>query len=161
MFERIPEQLQALYHEGGPVLVAILGVSVVGWLLLVGLALDLGWGPRSTKGARGEGGAPNQGDLLARLEEEERLARARSILGTIAGLAAVSPLLGLLGTVIGMMETFSFLGHSDVPRVDALAGGVSQALLTTQVGLIVALTLIAGHTWLQRRARSRALALRG
>ena len=136
--------------------VAIFVVSFVGWLLLVWLALDL-MGAKHSRNAIASADA-REGVLL-RLEEEERSARATSVLGVISVLSAISPLLGLLGTVLGMMETFSFLGNEDVPRVDALAGGVSKALITTQVGLIVALTLLAGHAWLQRKANDFAVSL--
>lgn len=143
-----------LFQDGGPVVMAIFAVSFLGWTLLVWLGLDL-MGGRSSE--PGQFTLESHDELLQRMEQQERVARAKSLLGVIAVLSAISPLLGLLGTVLGMMETFSFLGNEDVPRVDALAGGVSKALITTQAGLIVALTLMAGHAWLQRKANDCAL----
>jgi biopolymer transport protein ExbB len=81
--------------------------------------------------------------------ESERLYRG---LPTLAIFAAVSPLLGLLGTVTGMIETFQVItlfGAGD-PRL--MSGGISQALVTTQLGLAVAIPLLLLHSFLQGRA---------
>ena len=64
------------------------------------------------------------------------LERFLNTLGTIAG---ISPLLGLLGTVIGMIEVFSAIMISGVGDANVLAGGISQALITTAAGLTVAI----------------------
>lgn len=64
------------------------------------------------------------------------LERFLNTLGTIAG---ISPLLGLLGTVIGMIEVFSAIMVSGVGDANVLAGGISQALITTAAGLTVAI----------------------
>ncbi|GAA4876018.1 MotA/TolQ/ExbB proton channel family protein [Ferrimonas pelagia] len=72
-------------------------------------------------------------------------------------LAALAPMLGLLGTVSGMIQTFQALtefGNAD-PRL--LSDGISKALITTQAGLIVAVPLMLLHHPLKRRARSLGL----
>ncbi|EGV30608.1 MotA/TolQ/ExbB proton channel [Thiorhodococcus drewsii AZ1] len=72
--------------------------------------------------------------------------RALEIIGTL------SPLLGLLGTVLGMIEAFRQLevaGSQVDPSI--LSGGIWQALLTTAVGLTVAIPVVLAHTWLERR----------
>ena len=94
--------------------------------------------------------------LAAKLDEvvatkAEQLNRG---LPTLAIFAAVSPLLGLLGTVTGMIETFQVItlfGAGD-PRL--MSGGISQALITTQLGLAVAIPLLLLHSFLQGRANS-------
>ncbi|MCB1182373.1 MotA/TolQ/ExbB proton channel family protein [bacterium] len=58
---------------------------------------------------------------------------------TIAVLAAVAPLLGLLGTVLGMIETFDVIALFGTGNSRALASGISVALITTQTGLLVAI----------------------
>ena len=59
--------------------------------------------------------------------------------GVILSLIAIAPLLGLLGTVSGMIETFRGLGEQSLfTQTGGVAGGIGEALLTTQVGLIVA-----------------------
>jgi biopolymer transport protein ExbB len=65
-----------------------------------------------------------------------QLERFLNTLGTIAG---ISPLLGLLGTVIGMIKVFSAIITYGVGNANELAGGISQALITTAAGLTVAI----------------------
>ena len=74
--------------------------------------------------------------------------------GLIKLLAATSPLLGLLGTVTGMILTFqaiSLFGSGD-PKL--MAGGISQALVTTVQGLVVAIPLLFGHSLINALSRS-------
>ena len=148
MGSRIREHAATLLEQGGPIALVILGVSLVGWAILFRLFLA-----RAREEPRGTTNA-----LRARLALQDEWERDRGSLRLVALLASAAPLLGLLGTVLGMMETFSFLGESDLPRVDALAGGVSRALLTTQAGLIAALTLLVGHMLLERLLQRRARA---
>jgi biopolymer transport protein ExbB len=70
---------------------------------------------------------------------------------TITMLASACPLLGLLGTVIGLVKTFAALEGQTVPDTTLMAGGISEALLSTQAGLLLALPLIIGHRLLQSR----------
>lgn len=75
-------------------------------------------------------------------------------LSTLALLAAVSPLLGLLGTVTGIIETFQSItlyGTGD-PRV--MSGGISQALVTTVMGLLVAIPLLLFHSLLSSKSNT-------
>ncbi|MBN2894668.1 MAG: MotA/TolQ/ExbB proton channel family protein [Campylobacterales bacterium] len=70
-------------------------------------------------------------------------------------LAAVAPLLGLLGTVVGMIETFQAITLFGTGDPKLMAGGISQALVTTMQGLIVAVPLLFAHALV--RSRSRAI----
>ena len=73
-------------------------------------------------------------------------------LRTLAVLAAVAPLLGLLGTVTGIIETFqaiTLFGTGD-PRL--MSGGISEALVTTMLGLMVAIPLVLLHSLLRGKA---------
>ncbi len=72
-------------------------------------------------------------------------------IAVLAVLGAVAPLLGLLGTVTGMIDTFRVItlyGTSD-PKL--MSGGISEALVTTELGLAVAIPILLLHTWLSRR----------
>lgn len=71
-----------------------------------------------------------------------------TLLGTVA---AVAPLLGLLGTVIGMIEVFADIQIAGAGNAQALAGGISKALITTAVGLTVAIPALVAHRYFQRR----------
>ena len=75
-------------------------------------------------------------------------------LSVIKLLAAVAPLLGLLGTVIGMIETFQAITLFGTGDPKLMAGGISQALVTTMLGLIAAVPLLFVHNILDSRSRA-------
>lgn len=75
-------------------------------------------------------------------------------LSIIKLLAAVAPLLGLLGTVIGMIETFQAITLFGTGDPKLMAGGISQALVTTMLGLIAAVPLLFVHNILDSRSRA-------
>ena len=87
----------------------------------------------------------------AATREEIGIERWLSILGT---LAKAAPLLGLLGTVTGMIETFRVMMLSSTSDPRALSSGISIALIATEVGLIVSLPGVIGSSWLHRRAKT-------
>ena len=95
-------------------------------------------------------------DLEAQLEDV--LSRAVPVLeqnlSTIKLLAAVAPLLGLLGTVVGMIETFQSITLFGTGDPKLMAGGISQALVTTMLGLIAAVPLLFIHNILESRSRN-------
>ena len=104
------------------------------------------------------GGAP---EALVR-EELQRVAandmkRLRGNLRTLEVIGQIGPLLGLFGTVLGMIEAFRRMEEAGA-RVDpaVLSGGIWQALLTTGVGLAVAIPTVLAHQWLERRAEAHA-----
>jgi len=68
-------------------------------------------------------------------------------------LASSAPLIGLLGTVAGMLRTFDGLSMQDSYKMDLVAGGISQALVTTQAGLLIAIPAIALIHLLERRKK--------
>jgi biopolymer transport protein ExbB len=74
------------------------------------------------------------------------LERFLNALGTIA---AISPLLGLLGTVIGMIEAFDAITSQGVGDPRMLSGGIGEALITTAAGLIVAIPALLGYRYLR------------
>lgn len=76
------------------------------------------------------------------------LERYLNALGTIA---AIAPLLGLLGTVLGMIEIFSGFMGSGMANAPVLAAGISKALITTAAGLFVGIPALFFHRYLQRR----------
>ncbi len=84
------------------------------------------------------------------------LDRYLNSLGTIA---AVSPLLGLLGTVIGMIKVFTVITSAGVGDPEVLAGGISEALLTTAAGLSVAIPTLIFHRYLEGRVDRLAISM--
>ena len=81
-------------------------------------------------------------------KEIHEMERYLNALGTIA---AVAPLMGLLGTVIGMIKVFSDIMLVGTGQAGMLAGGISEALITTAAGLSVAIPALICHRILQRR----------
>lgn len=76
----------------------------------------------------------------------------------LRSLVIVAPLLGLLGTVIGMIETFSSLETTALhTQGGGIAAGISQALITTQMGLLVAIPGLLGSRQLNKKAESLLL----
>lgn len=76
-----------------------------------------------------------------------KLERFLNTLGTIS---AVSPLLGLLGTVVGMIQAFSSIVNNGIGEPTLLASGISVALITTAAGLIVAIPSLIFHRYFER-----------
>jgi biopolymer transport protein ExbB len=68
-------------------------------------------------------------------------------INTLGTIAAISPLLGLLGTVIGMIQVFSTITTQGVGNPGALAGGISQALITTAAGMAVAIPSLMAYRY--------------
>ena len=73
--------------------------------------------------------------------------------------ASVSPLLGLLGTVLGMVSIFDAISASGAGNPQVLSEGISKALVTTIAGLCVAIPALAAHGWLSRRVDDYAAEL--
>lgn len=89
---------------------------------------------------------------------KQQLANARAHLRILEVIATLSPLLGLLGTVLGMIEAFQNLqgaGSAIDPAI--LSGGIWEALLTTAAGLIVAIPTVMGLNWLEQRVENTQL----
>ena len=84
----------------------------------------------------------------AYLSEEQHLTRGLRPLATIA---QVATLLGLLGTVTGMIRAFAVVSAQGTGDPSALAGGIGQALITTAAGLFVAIPTVLGHSYLASR----------
>jgi len=100
-------------------------------------------------------------EIKERLEEIGRreaaeLERYSQVLGTIA---SVAPLLGLLGTVWGMILTFDVIQEEGLGGVANLAGGISQALITTMAGLSVGIPTLIAYKWVLSRADELVLEL--
>lgn len=88
--------------------------------------------------------------------EVGRLERFVNVLATVA---AIAPLLGLLGTVTGMIDVFADIAGADNPDIAQLAGGIWKALVTTGAGLSVAIPVFVAYRFIESRidAHSRQL----
>ncbi len=129
-----PEQLQALRTD-----------SPLGRVLAAGLH-NRGQSREDLKSAIEEAGR----------QEVHGLNRYLNALGTIA---AITPLLGLLGTVVGMISVFAAITSAGVGDPTALAGGISQALMTTAAGLFVAIPSLVFSRYFHRRVDDLVMAM--
>lgn len=103
----------------------------------------------------------DRGVIKEAIEESGRhivieLERFLTTLGTIA---VISPLLGLLGTVVGIIEVFSVVTAAGVGNANQLAGGISTALVTTAAGIIVAIPALVFHRYFQRRVDEMVISM--
>lgn len=111
--------------------------SALGEVLTAGL-LNHQFGRESMKASIDEAGR----GIVIRLER---------FLNTLGSIALVAPLLGLLGTVIGMIKVFTVIRIEGVGNADALAGGISEALITTAAGMAIAIPTLVLHRHFTRK----------
>jgi biopolymer transport protein ExbB len=88
------------------------------------------------------------------LHEVSKLEKSLWILATVANIA---PLFGFLGTVTGMIASFEALAEVGLGNPEAVAGGISQALITTATGLMIALPVQAAYNYFANRVSQFAL----
>jgi len=81
-------------------------------------------------------------------------ARLTRYLGTLATIVGISPLLGLFGTVTGMIEVFRTIAESGGGGAAQLSGGISQALITTATGLLIAIPALVAHNYFREKAEN-------
>ena len=112
-----------LFKSGGPVMWPILALSVLGLAILVWKALELRAGNRGRKG-----------------------------LVIVSTIITAEPMLGILGTVTGIMRTFRALGADGVTSPMAATAGIGEALVTTAAGLVASLLLLFPYNVLDERA---------
>ncbi|MBN1587617.1 MAG: MotA/TolQ/ExbB proton channel family protein [Candidatus Omnitrophica bacterium] len=105
------------------------------------------------------------GESEERTEEQmlsevmKRIPRLERGLALLSVTAAVAPLLGLLGTVTGMIHTFNLVTIFGAGKAQLLSSGISEALITTEFGLIVAVPALLAHAFLSRRVRQLIMRL--
>lgn len=147
-----------LLHEGGPVMLANLVLAVLLYSRCAGLLLQL----RRARRALGAVGTAGRATLpgLARWHDDlvETYRRQRVLL---SAMIAAAPLIGLLGTVAGMITTFESLAGKRAGSMEGLASGISEALLNTEAGLAVAIPAVllvyVAHRQMQKGLREVVL----
>ena len=152
--------LWLIVARGGWVMGAIFIAGQVGWFFVV----ERWWHYRKLGGAKGLHARVNAAVTAARAQGQQAMvAKAREALqrgvpalsrhlGTIAVIAGAAPLLGLTGTVAGIMQTFRVITLYGAGNPSMMAGGIAQALMVTEAGLVVAFPLLLCHDHLQKHA---------
>ena len=153
--------LRGFFELGGPVLYGIFAVTVVMWTLIVErLWYFLAVLPQEMRGALDAwASGPRDGTWSARsfrrLVLSEVGLNAGRNLRLIETLMQVLPLLGLLGTVWGMVHVFETLTVFGTGNARLMAGGISQATIPTMSGLVAALSGLYFSAWLKQRAKRK------
>ncbi|PHP65333.1 flagellar motor protein MotA [Zhengella mangrovi] len=160
--ESLTPAMADLFDKGGPAMVAlaILSVLVVAVFLqkVLGLAAESMATGRAQKGRRSsgvlgkvlvrlddmrDGATPDQLETEADIAARSGMAKLRRGIGFLHLATAAAPLIGLLGTVLGMIEAFQKLENAgDQVNPALLAGGIWEALLTTAAGMVVGLAAL-------------------
>jgi biopolymer transport protein ExbB len=171
-------------EDGGWVMIPLIVVSVLMWVLIINRTFFFRslYRKNISREKAGqylqEGSAPDPKtyrgaiSLLVRLYVERRTGEPEidsqildetvmvivssldKYLAVISVLAKISPLLGLLGTVTGMITTFDIISIFGTGNAKAMAGGISEALITTQTGLMIAIPGLYMSNFLNRRAEN-------
>ncbi len=156
--------LAGFFERGGPTLWALLLVAILMWTMI----LERIWFyrrsfPREAAAARQvwRQRAEHRSRRAHRIREamiSEARIRLEASLPVITTLVAICPMLGLLGTVTGMIEVFDVMALKGTSDAKAMAGGVSRATLPTMAGMVLALPglfLVSRCRYLARRLAER------
>lgn len=87
----------------------------------------------------------------------EEIKRMRRYMGVLDTMITVAPLLGIFGTVIGIITSFEILGTSGIDRPEAVTAGIAQALITTAAGLGIAILSVFPYNYFNSRIESAVL----
>lgn len=153
------ERLMAFMAQGGDVLWLIFATALMLWMLAFERFLYFSFSHKNIANMQ-ISQWQNRADKSSWFAHQIRqglIARmtltVKSRLTLIAILVAICPLLGLLGTVTGMIEVFDTMGSSGSNNARAMASGVSKATIPTLAGMIIALCGLFIRSWLDRRAK--------
>ncbi|MEN8664945.1 MAG: MotA/TolQ/ExbB proton channel family protein [Polycyclovorans sp.] len=154
--------LLAFFDTGGQVLLVIFAAAVLMWMLI----LERAWYfwrvlPQVERDVRAHWyGRPERSSLAARRVREALLERIKlsmsRTLPTIQVMIAICPMLGLLGTVTGMIQVFDVMALKGTADARAMASGVSRATIPTMAGMVVGLSGLFFIHRLQVRAQREA-----
>jgi biopolymer transport protein ExbB len=167
LLDRYLPWLVDLMVLGGPVLTLILAIAFAIWALLFERLYYFYWAyPGQLLGAQRRWRARAERTSLFAQQSRQYMVESLGngltarydLLGT---LIKVCPLLGLLGTVLGMLEVFDALATTGSNNPRSMAAGVSKATVSTLAGMVVAIAGLLGSSFAERRARSEKDRLSG
>ena len=154
------ESLRDFTETGGIVLLFIGGLIFTMWLLILERIIYVNSGHRQYKKqviatwqARQDRSSWNAEQIRIAMVSRVSL-KLRFSLPIIQALVALCPLLGLMGTVTGMIEVFDVMAISGGGNARSMASGVSKATIPTMAGMVGALSGVFASTWLTRTAKT-------
>jgi biopolymer transport protein ExbB len=159
------DSIRSFLELGGDVLYAIMLVLVLMWTLI----FERLWyfyrvHPLEKRAviSAWESRADTQSWYAKRIREEMISTRSIALkqnIGLIKALIAVCPLLGLMGTVTGMVSVFDVMTYAGTSNARAMAAGVSMATVPTMAGMVAALSGVYFGTWLEHKAMTETESL--
>ena len=161
-FSEYVEMIREFLETGGMVLDYIGILIFVMWMLILEriIYLNFFYGKYrqsiiSTWNSRSERNSWNAIQIRAAMLSRAKTSLNQS-LPTIQAFVALCPLLGLLGTVTGMIEVFDVMAITGSSNARSMASGVSKATIPTMAGMVGALSGVFASTWLKRTAKKEA-----
>ncbi len=154
------EAIRDFTEAGGQVLLVIGLLIFVMWLLILERAMYLLiWHKQAKKDAIKRWKARDDRSSWQAAQIRQKMISQLTIklngsIPVIQALVALCPLLGLMGTVTGMIEVFDVMAISGSGNARSMAGGVSKATIPTMAGMVGALSGVFAATWLNRMVKS-------
>ena len=151
--------LQAFLQQGGPVLIPIALLIFVMWTLILERFAYylLAHKPMKARLRREWEARADKSSWKAQAIRDEMVSQVKertiANVSIIKTLVALAPLLGLLGTVTGMIDVFDVMAYSGSSSARLMAGGVFRATIPTMAGMVVAISGLFFATYFERRAR--------
>ena len=143
-------------HQGGVIMYILIFLNIIGIALMLFKFYSLHQSKKNIDQIADELSSkidPKKGDShtiveFSKKELEAYIGQEEKGLATIKIIASISPLLGLLGTVLGVLVSFNKMSQSGLGDPSVFASGISMALITTVGGLIVSIPHYIGHSYL-------------
>ena len=145
-------------NQGGPIMYLLLLINIIGFSILfwkiftiVGARKDIEGLATKVKDKFNSLGTIDESSIAVTLLKDEVQSSVHELesgLNTIKIIASIAPLLGLLGTVIGILSAFKVISEQGLSNPSLFAGGIAMALVTTVGGLIVAIPHFVGYNYL-------------
>ena len=152
-------ELQAFLDRGGPVLLVIMGATFVMWALILERLFYFRFAHKAVADeaisawqSRADRTSRQASWIKDKLVSEVRQ-KAEQNVGLTKAMVALAPLLGLLGTVTGMVSVFDIMALTDGADAKAMAAGVSRATIPTMAGMVASLSGILFTSGMDRRVR--------
>lgn len=164
-FLDVSDRVQQFVDSGGSVLLAIGGVILLMWLLIAERLLYFRQSfPRQAQAVRDVWEERSERRSWEAQQIRDALisgarVNAQAVIPTIKTLVALCPLLGLLGTVTGMIAVFDVMAFSGMGNPRLMASGVSKATIPTMAGMVGALSGLFAVVWLETTAKRRTALL--
>jgi biopolymer transport protein ExbB len=145
-------------NEGGPIMYVLLILNIIGFATIISKFVtlareskrygDIAGTIANTFGPEIKSKDPSSLIEVCRIEISNYMQTIEKGLNTIKIIASISPLLGLLGTVVGILMSFKVISQTGLSDPSHFAAGISVALITTVGGLIVAIPHFVAHHYL-------------